>query len=120
MTGFAALQLRPGVEPPPRADGPPPPWMAKRPAGIRALLGAFAAAHLDLDALGRFDRPVYFAVGALSHPDYFAAMADRLAATFPDFTLEVFAERHHFDPPQRSEAPRLAASHIALWERAER
>ena len=44
MAGFQRLQLAPGVEPPPRPDGPPPPWMAKRPAGIRAFLEAFTAA----------------------------------------------------------------------------
>ena len=46
-------------------------------------------------------------------------MAARLAAVFPDFTLETFADRHHFDPPHRIEPERLAASLLALWERAE-
>jgi hypothetical protein len=26
-------------------------------------------------------------------------MADRAREIFPDFTLDVFEERHHFDPP---------------------
>jgi hypothetical protein len=44
---------------------------------------------------------------------------DRLQAIFPDFTIETFPERHHFDPPHRTEAERLARSPLALWRRAE-
>jgi pimeloyl-ACP methyl ester carboxylesterase len=119
MTEFTRLQLAPGVEPPPRPEGPPPPWMAKRPAGIQAFLHAFETDELDLEALRRFDRPVYFALGGRSHPDYYAEMANRLADVFPDFTLETFAERHHFDPPHRIEPDKVARSLLALWERAE-
>ena len=46
-------------------------------------------------------------------------MADRLAAIFPDFTIETFSERHHFDPPHRVEPERLANSLLALWQRGE-
>jgi pimeloyl-ACP methyl ester carboxylesterase len=118
LAEFTRLQVAPGVVVPPRTD-PPPPWMAKRPAGIRAFLRTFEDHELDLDALGRFTRPVYFALGGLSHPDYFAEIATRLAKVFPDFTVETFEERHHFDPPQRREAERLAASLLAHWRRAE-
>jgi hypothetical protein len=62
---------------------------------------------------------VYFALGGRSNPDYFARMAERLARIFPDFEVETFAERHHFDPPHRIEPERLANSLLALWERAE-
>jgi pimeloyl-ACP methyl ester carboxylesterase len=93
--------------------------MAKRPAGLRAILRAFHAAELDLDALRRFDRPVLFALGGRSHPDYYALLAERLARVFADFTLEVFDDRHHFDPPHRAEPARLAGSLHALWSRAE-
>jgi len=113
MAGFLRLQLAPGVEP------PPPPWMAKRPAGVRAFLDAFDDGDLDLAALRAFDRPVYFALGGRSSADYFGRMAERLAAILPDFTLETFAERHHFDPPHRIEPERLADSLLALWQRAE-
>jgi pimeloyl-ACP methyl ester carboxylesterase len=119
MAEFTRLQLAPGVEPPPRRDGPPPPWLAKRPAGIRAILRAFDAGSLDLDALRRFTQPVYFALGGLSNADYFAQMARRLGDVFQDFTVETFPERHHFDPPHRSEPEHLAASLLALWHRAE-
>ena len=87
-------------------------------AGLRAFLDAFDSGDLDLEALRAFDRPVYFALGGRSNPDYFAAMAARLAAIFPDFTLETFPDRHHFDPPHRIEPERLADSLLALWERA--
>jgi len=119
MAEFARLQLAPGIEPPPPPEGPPPAWMAKRPAGIRAFLDAFDTGELDLDALRAFDRPVYFALGGRSNPDYFGLIAERLAGIFPDFTLETFQERHHFDPPHRIEPERLADSLLALWRRAE-
>jgi pimeloyl-ACP methyl ester carboxylesterase len=119
MAGFTRLQLAPGVDPPPPPEGPPPPWMAKRPAGLRAFLDAFDTADLDLDALAAFDRPVYFALGGRSNPDYYGRMAQRLAGIFPDFTIETFPERHHFDPPHRIEPERLSRSLLALWQRAE-
>ena len=118
MAGFVRLQLAPGVEPPPPPEGPPPPWMAKRPAGIRAFLDAFDNGDLDLEALRAFDRPVYFALGGRSNPDYYARMAARLAEVFPDFTIETFPERHHFDPPHRIEPEHVADSLLALWRRA--
>jgi pimeloyl-ACP methyl ester carboxylesterase len=119
MPAFVRSQLAPGVEPPPPPPGPPPPWMAKRPAGLHAFMRAFSAGDLDLDALSRLQPPVYFALGGLSNPDYYAKMADRLAGVFADFTLEVFEERHHFDPPHRVESKRLASSLRDLWTRAE-
>jgi pimeloyl-ACP methyl ester carboxylesterase len=119
MAGFVRLQLAPGVEPPPPPEGPPPAWMAKRPTGLRALIDAFDKGDLDLEALRGFDRPVYFALGGRSNRDYYGLMAGRLAEIFPDFTLETFQERHHFDPPHRIEPERLADSLLALWQRAE-
>ena len=120
MAGFQRLQLASGVDPPPPPDGPPPPWMAKRPAGIRAVLEAFDRTDLDAGALRAFERPVYFALGGRSNPDYFGRMAERLAALLPDFTLETFPDRHHFDPPHRVEPERLSGSLLTLWQRAER
>ena len=119
LPAFVRLALRPGVPPPAPLPGDPPPWMAKRPAGIRALLHAFREGELDHDSLRRFDRPVYFALGALSNPDQYGEIARRLGGVFPDFTLEVFEERHHFDPPHRVEPDRLARSLRKLWRRAD-
>lgn len=119
MYRFQALQLAEGVEPVPSPPGPPPPWMAKRPAGVRAFLVTFMSSDLDLDALRRFDRPVWYALGGRSNSDYYARMAERLAQVFADFTIEVYPDRHHFDPPHRIEPAMVAASLRALWMRAE-
>jgi pimeloyl-ACP methyl ester carboxylesterase len=119
MAGFVRLQLALGVEPPPPPEGPPPSWMAKRPAGIRALMDAFDSGDLDTEALRDFDRPVYFALGGRSNPDYYGRIAERLQGTFTDFTIETFPERHHFDPPHRIEPERLADSLLAHWQRAD-
>jgi pimeloyl-ACP methyl ester carboxylesterase len=120
MDAFARLGLRPGVAPPKPPPGSPPPWMAKRPAGIRALLRAFRSDALDLESLRRLDGPVYYALGGLSNPDQYGEIAERLSRVFADFELEVFEERHHFDPPHRSEPERLARSLRALWDDAGR
>ena len=118
LTSFMPLGLRPGVPlPPPLGD--PPPWMAYRPAGIRAILRSFRQGEIDREALRRFSRPVYFALGALSNPDQYEEIAKRLRDVFQDFEVEVFEERHHFDPPHRFEPERLAAALMALWRRAE-
>jgi len=119
MAEFVRLQLAPDVEPPSPPEGPPPAWMEKRPAGIRAFIDAFDRCDLDLEALRAFDQPVYFALGGRSNHDYFGLMAARLGEIFPNFTLETFEERHHFDPPHRIEPERLAGSLLALWRRAE-
>lgn len=119
MAEFVRLQLAPGVEPPPPPPGPPPPWMAARPAGIRALLEAFKHHRLDTERLRSFGNPVYFALGGRSNPDLYARMAERARALFADFTLEVFEERHHFDPPHRVEPERLARSLERLWGRSQ-
>jgi pimeloyl-ACP methyl ester carboxylesterase len=119
MSAFVAIQLAPGVAPPPPLD-PPPPWMATRPAGVRAFTRTFSSSTLDLEALRAFDQPVYFALGAKSNPDYYARMAERARAIFPNFTLEVFDERHHFDPPHRIEPERTARALLAHWARADR
>jgi pimeloyl-ACP methyl ester carboxylesterase len=119
MAAFVRLELRPGVASPAPPHGPPPPWMAKRPAGIRAFMRTFRTYGLDREALRRFNRPVYYALGGLSNPDQYGEIAERLSRVFEDFTLEIFEERHHFDPPHRIEPERLARSLCTLWERAE-
>jgi pimeloyl-ACP methyl ester carboxylesterase len=120
MRTFMRLAVKQGVELPPPPPGDPPPWMAKRPSGIRAFMQTFKTYELDRDVLARFDRPVYFALGGLSNPDQYEEIATRLSRIFPDFELEVFDERHHFDPPHRIEPERLADSLTALWRRADR
>jgi pimeloyl-ACP methyl ester carboxylesterase len=119
MSAFMQLGLRADVALPPPPTGDPPPWLASRPAGLRALVRAFRQGDLDLEALHGFDRPVYYALGALSNPDHYGEIARRLSVLFPDFELELFDQRHHFDPPHRREPERLASSLRALWRRAE-
>jgi pimeloyl-ACP methyl ester carboxylesterase len=119
MPTFMRLGLKPGVPLPEPPPGDPPPWMAKRPAGIVAINRAFKRGDIDREALRRFERPVYFALGALSNPAQYEEIAKRLSRVFRDFELEVFEERHHFDPPHRIEPERLAYSLKALWRRAE-
>jgi pimeloyl-ACP methyl ester carboxylesterase len=119
MPAFMRLQVRPDVELPPPPGGPAPPWMGRRPAGIRALMRSFTTYELDRGALAGFEAPVYFALGGRSNPVQFAEEAERLASVFADFTLEVFDDRHHFDPPHRIEPARLAESLRAVWARGE-
>jgi pimeloyl-ACP methyl ester carboxylesterase len=119
MPAFMAAQLAPGVELPPPPPGPPPSWMATRPAGLRALLATFSSSTLDLDRLRAFPGPVYFALGGRSNPDYFGQMAERARAIFANFTLDLFEERHHFDPPHRIEPERTARALQAHWARAD-
>ncbi|WP_173923965.1 alpha/beta fold hydrolase [Agromyces sp. Marseille-P2726] len=115
LAEFTRLQLAPGVEPPAPPPGPPPAWMRKRPGGIRAILRAFDEGDAELDVLGGSGVPVYYALGSRSNPEYFGEMAARCRSGLPDVTVEVFDERHHFDPPHRVEPDRLARSLRAWW-----
>lgn len=93
--------------------------MARRPAGIAAFLRTFRSYELDGGALAAFDAPVLFVLGGRSNPDQFGDIAERLSTVFPDFRLEVFEDRHHFDPPHRVEPERLGALLRENWDRAE-
>jgi uncharacterized protein YhfF len=115
MPAFMRLQVRPEVSLPPPPPGPQPPWMSQRPAGIRAIMRTFKSYDLDRESLAAFAHPVYFALGGMSNPDQYGELAQRLGQVFGDFTLEVFAERHHFDPPHRVEPERLARSLREFW-----
>ncbi|MHC6219851.1 alpha/beta fold hydrolase [Arthrobacter sp. MMS24-S77] len=120
MSAFMRLGVKPDVVLPPPPEGGPPPWMAKRPGGIRAFLRDFKIYDLDRDRLAAFNRPVFFVLGGLSNPDDYGEVAERLSTVFPDFRLEVFPDRHHFDPPHRIEPDRLGALLREHWERADR
>ena len=94
--------------------------MATRPAGIRAFLRTFKTYDLDRARLAAFSRPVFFALGGLSNPDDFGEIAGRLSRVFfPDFHVELFPKRHHFDPPHLIEPGRLAEFLRRHWEQAE-
>jgi hypothetical protein len=92
--------------------------MATRPASLDAFTRAFKTFLLDIERLRAFDRPVLYTIGGRSNPVAVRLPAERLGRIFPDFTLEIFEERHHFDPPHRAEPQRYARSLRKLWYRA--
>ena len=116
MNAFIRWHMRPGVEPPkPQLPpGPPPPWMAKRPAGLEALSQAFRSYRLDRARLCLLRGPVYYAVGSLSR-EFFERNGKTLASCFLDFRMEVYKGRSHFDPPHRAEPERFAQALLELW-----
>jgi pimeloyl-ACP methyl ester carboxylesterase len=116
---FTRRQLRPGVEPPSRPPGPPPAWMASRPAGLRAMMTAFETDATDRDALRRCTFPVYLAYGLLT-AEAMVRRVQQLAGLLPDLWIEAYPGVHHFGPPQRTQPARYAAALRQLWERAER
>ena len=120
MAAFLASDLPEGSGPPAPPPGPMPRWMASRPAGLKAFHAAFKTYRLDMGRLHEFDRPVLFTLGGRSDPVTLRAEGrpDLLARTFPDFSIDTFEERHHFDPPHRAEPERYAQSLRALWDRA--
>jgi pimeloyl-ACP methyl ester carboxylesterase len=119
MREFARWHMRPGLEPPqlPLPPGPPPPWMAQRPAGLEAIARAFKVYHLDRQRFRTFSQPVYYALGGLSRP-YYERIARTLAGLFPNCRVEVYEDRSHFDPPHRAEPERFAQALAGLWARA--
>jgi hypothetical protein len=70
-----------------------PPWMAKRPAGIRVFRTAIREHRVMPDAYRGFDRPVLFTHGSLSHPRWLT-IRDRLSGLFPQWP-----ERNRVDRP---------------------
>ena len=117
MPAFLRINLAPGVDLPAPPAGPPPPWMARRPGGIEAFGGAMLRYRLATERLRGFDRPVYYSHGSLSHPRW-AAMPERLASVFPDFTSELFEGIHHLQTSHQREPERVAAALRRLWSRA--
>ena len=118
MPAFMRLQVAPDVTLPESPGGSPPPWMAKRPAGIAAFVAALKSHHIGEDQYARFAAPVYFSRGSRTHSRW-AAMQVRLAGVFPDFTGEVFEGLHHLNPAHQAEPERVAATLSQFWERAE-
>ena len=117
MTAFLRLQLSPGVELPPRPPGPPPPWMAKRAAGISVFPTAVERHRVDPSRYRAFGAPVLFTHGSLSHPRWMA-MRDRLSGWFPDFRSVLFEGLHHLNTSHQAEPARTAALLRELWSRA--
>jgi pimeloyl-ACP methyl ester carboxylesterase len=118
MVAFMQLQVAADVVLPAPPDGPPPPWMAKRPAGIAAFVRAVRSHRIDEDRYREFAAPVYFSRGSRTHPRW-EAMQERLAGVFPDFTGEIFDGLHHLNPAHQDDPARVAPTLTAFWEQAE-
>jgi pimeloyl-ACP methyl ester carboxylesterase len=118
ITAFLRMQLRPGVELPPRPDGPPPPWMANRPAGIEAFTAAARAHSISDDRFADVRAPVYYSYGDLSNAGW-ERRRDRLAERFPDFTAELYEGCHHLNTSHTAQPARVANALHQLWARSE-
>jgi hypothetical protein len=92
--------------------------MAKRPAGIAAFVTALRSHRIDEDQYRGFAKPVYFSRGSRTHPRW-AAMQQRLAEVFTDFSGDAFEGLHHLNPAHQAEPDRAAAILSTFWERAE-
>jgi pimeloyl-ACP methyl ester carboxylesterase len=117
MAGFVRHLVRPGVEistPPPAA---PTPEMAKRPAGLAAVIPAVGSADIDRSRLRDYAGPVYYSYGTLSNARW-EAMGARLGTVFTDCTVERYEGRHHLDPPYQAEPARVARALHRIWARA--
>jgi pimeloyl-ACP methyl ester carboxylesterase len=114
---FMRLQLAPGIDPPSPPPGDPPPWMARRPAGIRAFVAEALRHHVDPSQYQAFQAPVLFTHCSLSHPRWIA-MRDRLASWFPDFSSELFEGLHHLHTSHQAKPERTAALLRSFWSRA--
>jgi pimeloyl-ACP methyl ester carboxylesterase len=117
MPEFLKLQVAPGVALPPRREGAQPAWMAKRPAGLRAFIGALRAHHVAGDDYRAFDKPVYYSWGSLTHPRW-RSMEERLSKLFPNFRSEMYEGLHHLNTSHTAEPQRVAARLTELWKRA--
>lgn len=118
ISAFLQLTLAPGVELPLPPAGAPPEWMANRPAGIDAFGAALLRYRLPQEHLRDFDRTVYYSHGSLSHSRW-AAMRDRLAGIFPDFTADLYEGVHHLCTSHQREPARVASALRRHWSRAE-
>jgi pimeloyl-ACP methyl ester carboxylesterase len=115
---FMRLQVADDVVLPAPPAGDPPPWMAKRPAGIRAYVGALRRYRVQPAQYAGFVSPVYFSRGSRTHPRW-EAMHARLAGLFPDFTGEVYEGLHHLNTSHQAEPDRVATTLAAFWHRSE-
>ena len=118
---FRRLLVQPTVElAPPRTDlieAARRREAAGQPTSLRVLTEAMRRHAIEPGAFGWFAGRVYIAIGGLSH-GMWQAQAEAIAAAFPSSRVEVFEERHHLDPPQKSETARLVAGLSWAWGQA--
>ncbi len=115
MPAFLRAQMREGVEPPPVREGPPPPWMADRPAGVAAFVRALSKADVPVERLKSFDRPVYFSYGSLSNQTW-ERKAERLDKLFPNMRVELYEGLSHLNSSHAAAPERVAAALRRLWD----
>lgn len=117
LRAFMRLQVSSEVELSP-PTGPPPPWMANRPAGIEAFLQALDLHERLTEKYSAVHAPVLYTWGSLTHPRWYA-MAKRLGTLFPDFTTACFEGLHHLNTSHQAEPDRVVVLLKALWARSE-
>jgi pimeloyl-ACP methyl ester carboxylesterase len=117
MRGFITLQVRPGVDVQP-PQGPPPPWMAKRPAGLKALMAAFPVHLFDRDSLRRVHAPTFVGHGSLTGEQE-EIRAGVLARLMPDIHVRRFEGIHHFVPADKLYTPEHLQELRNLWTKSD-
>lgn len=118
IRAFMRLQVSPELELSP-PTGPPPSWMANRPAGIEAFLEALEQHERLTEKYAAVRAPVLYTWGSLTHPRWYA-MAKRLGTLFPDFTTARFEGLHHLKASHQAEPDRVVQLLDDLWTRAEK
>lgn len=113
MRTFARLQVADDVELPPPA-GPPPSWMADRPAGIAAFDRAVQAAPDWAVEWHAYRGPVLWAGGDRSATHYFD-VRDRLASALPHLRSKVFTDTHHLASAAVLRPEEYAQELRSLW-----
>jgi pimeloyl-ACP methyl ester carboxylesterase len=117
IAGFIDQMFRTGVARPAPPERPSPPWMADRPAGVRAFAAALGGHQVDPGRFRAFAGPVYYSHGSLSHESW-DRMRDRLGSLFPHFVAELYEGLSHMRTSHVAEPDRVARALRALWLRA--
>jgi hypothetical protein len=115
MPAFINAQMRDGVEPPPMMEGPPPPWMADRPAGVAAFVRMLSTADVAVERLKAFDRRVFYSYNSRSNETW-GRKAERLGELFPNMTVELYDGLSHLNSSHAAEPERVAAALRRLWD----
>jgi pimeloyl-ACP methyl ester carboxylesterase len=115
MPAFISAQLPEGVEPPPMMEGPPPPWMVDRPAGVAAFVRMLSGANVPVERLKAFDHPVYYSHNSLSNETW-GRKAERLGQLFTHMTVELYDGLSHLNSSHAAEPQRVAAALRRLWD----
>jgi pimeloyl-ACP methyl ester carboxylesterase len=117
MQAFTREQVRQGVELAP-PSGPPPAWMGTRPAGLRAMLQAFADYRFDRNQLRACTFPALYAYGDQTD-EMVELQAGVLARLMPDLHVLRLSGVHHFVQPEQIYTREHVAAIRELWRRAE-